>query len=197
MSRVQLRNKWWHRTTYSATNKTLFALASAERDSYQSSHSSRNSWDWSPKKVILISGCTHRTPQLVWLSKTQTSTVYHRVRWNPKWLLAEKSSPPAKCFPPKNRCYKTPGPGFSKKTSTSNNNFAPQYPTFRCSARAMEPSALLVIPMSCALPANSWAAILKQRTVQDCQQEMTKATHIWSPTSSLGPTCLSSDTHIS
>lgn len=62
MSRVQLRNKWWHRTTYSATNKT-FALASAEQDSYQSCHSSRNAWDWSPKKSgYYFWVCTWNTP---------------------------------------------------------------------------------------------------------------------------------------
>lgn len=62
MSRVQLRNKWWHRTTYSATNKTLFALASAERNSYQSSHSSRNSWDRSPKTWLLFLGAHMEHP---------------------------------------------------------------------------------------------------------------------------------------
>lgn len=72
MSRVQLRNKWWHRTTYSATNKT-FALASAERDSYQSCHHSRNAWDWSPKKSgYYFWVCTRNTPISLAFKKQNT-----------------------------------------------------------------------------------------------------------------------------
>lgn len=102
--------------------------------------------------------------------KNKTCALYHRVRWNLKWLPEDKSSSPLKCFSPK-----LP----SKKTSRSN-NLASQYPTFRCS--------MCVIPLC----------------LVQCQQihewplpSREQATHIWNPTSSLGPICLSSDTQIS
>lgn len=187
MSRVQLRNKWWHRTTYSATNKT-FALASAEQDSYQSCHSPRNASDWSPTKSgYYIWVCTWNTP----ISPVFQKQNIHHASHSGETLIDFLQK---RALPPNTAGFTvTPGPGFSKKTSGSNANFTFQYPPFRRCSCAMEPSALLVTPVP-LVPPNSGAAVAEQG--QCCQQEKAKATLICSPASSLGAPFISSDSKI-
>lgn len=61
MSWVQLRNKWWHRTTYSATNKT-FALASESETAINPATAPEMSETEALKKVYYFWVCTRNTP---------------------------------------------------------------------------------------------------------------------------------------
>lgn len=131
------------------------------------------------KKVVIISGCAHEHPNKSGFQETKYPPCI-TVRWNAK-QLAEKSSSSKYC------CYETPRPGFSKKTSGSNANFTSQDPASRCCACVMEPSAQLVTPV----PHNSGAAIAKQE-----HPNAARGAPLWSPTSSLGPPFLSSNTPI-
>lgn len=84
MSRVQLRNKWWHRTTYSAANTTWFAFTSTKPGSHHSLTAQ------GIQKAIIISGCAYETPQQVRLSENGIFATCHRDRWDSMWFLAEK-----------------------------------------------------------------------------------------------------------